>query len=330
MGRRRRSRSRSLTAWRNRLRRQAGQLLQAARAAVCMMRAMPKLPKPPVSAKSLLLLVLPLAVACASHPDQRAEPAAAPPPAVADPTAAKLQAALAGGHRAEKNRARDVYRHPAETLTFFGLRDDMTVVELWPGGGWYTEILGPVLKEKGKLIVTGNDPNGPPDAPATKRAKEYADGLASKADVLGKVQLAVIAPPEKLELGPPASADLVMTFRNLHGWLNGKYADKVFAAAFAVLKPGGVLGLEEHRGNPGQDPKTGYVEETVAIRLAEAAGFKLVEKSEINANPKDTKDYEQGVWTLPPSYRLGDKDRAKYAAIGESDRMTLKFVKPAR
>jgi predicted methyltransferase len=275
---------------------------------------------------SLLLVAGAALAACAHHTEK---PAAPPAPVVEDVTATKLKAAIAGNQRADKNRARDVYRHPAETLTFFGLRDDMTVVELWPGGGWYTEILGPVLKEKGKLIVTGGDPNGPPDAPATKRAKEYVDGLAKRADALGKVELAVIAPPEKVELGPPGSVDLVMTFRNLHGWLNGKYADKVFAAAFTVLKPGGVFGLEEHRGNPGQDPKTGYVEEAVAIKLAEAAGFKLVGKSDINANPKDTKDHPEGVWTLPPTFRLGDKDREKYAAIGESDRMTLKFVKPA-
>jgi predicted methyltransferase len=266
--------------------------------------------------------------ACARTPAKPPETAAAAP-AAEDATAAKIKAALAGAHRPEKNRARDVYRHPLETLTFFGLRDDMTVVELWPGGGWYTEVLGPVLKEKGKLIVTGNDPNGPADAPATKRAKEYADGLQKASAVIGNVQLAVIAPPEKLELGAPGSADLVVTFRNLHGWLNGKYADKVFAAAFTVLKPGGVFGLEEHRGNPGQDSKSGYVEEAVAIHLAEAAGFKLAAKSEINANPKDTKDYPEGVWTLPPTLRLKDKDHEKYEAIGESDRMTLKFVKPA-
>jgi predicted methyltransferase len=285
--------------------------------------------KNPSSWKSLLLVAPFALVACAHHAEKPAEPVAAPAPAVEDATATKLKAAIAGSHRPEKNRARDGFRHPAETLAFFGLRDDMTVIELWPGGGWYTEILGPVLKEKGKLVVTGGDPNGPPDAPATKRAKEYVDGLAKRADVLGKVELAVIAPPEKVELGPPASADLVMTFRNLHGWLNGKYADKVFAAAFAVLKPGGTFGLEEHRGNPGQDPKTGYVEEAVAIKLAEAAGFKLAARSEVNANPKDTKDHPEGVWTLPPTYRLGDKDREKYTAIGESDRMTLKFVKPA-
>jgi predicted methyltransferase len=292
-----------------------------------MMRAMRKTPS---SSKSLFLLPVLALAACASQPEKRADVAPAPAAApVEDPTATKLKTVLAGSHRVEKNRVRDPHRHPAETLTFFGLRDDMTVVELWPGGGWYTEILGPVLKEKGKLVVTGNDPNGPADAPATKRAKEFADGLVSKADVIGKVELAVIAPPEKLVLGPPGSADLVLTFRNLHGWLNNKYADKVFAAAFAVLKPGGVLGLEEHRGNPGQDPKSGYVEEAVAIKLAEAAGFKLAEKSEINANPKDTKDHPEGVWTLPPTLRLGDKDREKYAAIGESDRMTLRFVKPA-
>jgi predicted methyltransferase len=243
-------------------------------------------------------------------------------------TSEKLRAALAGAHRSEANRARDVYRHPVETLSFFGLRDDMTVVELWPGGGWYTEVLGPVLKDRGKLIVTSYDPNGPPEAYNTKRAKELEALIESKRAVVGNVQVAIVAPPDQLELGPPASADVVLTFRNLHNWITGKIADQVLAAAFRVLKPGGVLGVVEHRARPGQDIKSGYVEESVAIALAERAGFRLVARSEINANPKDTKDYPEGVWTLPPTLRLGDRDRAKYLAIGESDRMTLRFVKP--
>lgn len=255
-------------------------------------------------------------------------PPAGGPESPAAATSAKLAAALQGTHRDEKNRARDVHRHPMETLTFFGLRDDMTVVELWPGGGWYTEILGPVLKERGRLVLTSSDPGGDPNAYATKRAKEIRALLAAHPQAYGNVDFAIIDPPNTVDLGPPGSADLVVTFRNVHGWLGGKYADKVFAAAFAVLKPGGVLGVVEHRANPGMDVKTGYVEEPVVIGLAEAAGFKLVEKSEINANPRDTKDHPEGVWTLPPSLRLGDKDRDKYLAIGESDRMTLKFVKP--
>lgn len=240
----------------------------------------------------------------------------------------KLASALAGTHRSDKNRKRDIYRHPAETLTFFGLRDDMNVVELWPGGGWYTEVLAPVLQEHGKLTVTSADTSGDPNDYMVKRAKEMAELKATNPAVFGKVELAIIAPPEKLQLGPPNSVDLVVTFRNLHGWMGGGMADKVVKASFDVLKPGGVFGVEDHRGAAGSDPKTGYVDEAAAIALIESAGFKLVQKSEINANPKDTKDHPNGVWALPPSLRNGDTDRAKYEAIGESDRFTLKFTKP--
>jgi predicted methyltransferase len=289
-------------------------------------------PRFPRLASALVLSPLLLFSACKSGPEPAPSgttPAAAE--AASDATTAKVATVLAASHRSEKNRARDAYRHPAETLKFFGLRDDMTVIELWPGGGWYTEILGPVLKERGKLFVTSYDPNGPEDSNNTKSARKLRDSLAENAPIYGSVQMAIIAPPDKLELGPPNSVDLVVTFRNLHNWINaknGSIAEKVIAAAYAVLKPGGTFGLVEHRANPGQDLKSGYVEEAVAIRYAESAGFKLVEKSEINANPKDTKDHPEGVWTLPPSLRLGDKDRDKYVAIGESDRMTLKFVKP--
>jgi predicted methyltransferase len=292
----------------------------------------------------LALLLLPLSVSalasCASGkgaqsgtPATGAAPAAATAPAapaIDDATGQKLRAALAGGHRSEKNRARDVHRHPFETLSFFGLRDDMTVVELWPGGGWYTEVLAPVLKDRGKLVVTNFDPNGPADAYYTKRAKEMNALLAKDPTIFGKVEQAPIDPPAKLVLGAPGSADLVVTFRSVHGWMSDNMADKVFAASYDVLKPGGVLGVVDHRGKPGLDPKSGYVQESDVIRLAESVGFKLADKSEINANPKDTKDHPQGVWALPPSYAHGDKDREKYAAIGESDRMTLKFVKPGK
>jgi predicted methyltransferase len=248
-------------------------------------------------------------------------------------TAAAIDAALAGAHRSDANKARDAYRHPKETLTFFGLRKDMTVVELWPGsGGWYTEVLAPVLKDQGKLYAAHVDPV---DAPQGGRdgLTKYQAKLAANPDLYGKVTVTTLW-NKGADIAPPGSADMVVTFRNIHNWMGREWAPQAFAAAYKALKPGGVFGVEEHRGNPAvaQDPKaaSGYVNEDYAIKMIEAAGFKLVDRSEINANPKDTKDYEKGVWTLPPNFTMGDVDRAKYAAIGESDRFTLKFVKPAR
>jgi predicted methyltransferase len=246
-------------------------------------------------------------------------------------TSAAIDASLAGTQRSDANRARDVYRHPKQTLTFFGLRQDMTVVEIWPGaGGWYTEVLAPVLKDHGKLYAAevAPDPSNP-NVAVTRDT--YGKKLAANPDVYGKVIVTDLG-PDATNIAPPGSVDLVVTFRNIHNWMRRDYAVKVFQAAYTALKPGGVLGVEEHRGNPAvsQDPqaRSGYVNEDVAIRMIEGVGFKLVDKAEINANPKDMKDYEKGVWTLPPVYTEGDKDREKYAAIGESDRMTLKFVKP--
>lgn len=246
-------------------------------------------------------------------------------------TAAAIDAALAGTHRSAANKARDKYRHPKETLTFFGLRQDMTVVELWPGtGGWYTEVLAPVLKDKGTCYAAHVNPTEVSQS-QQDGLKTYQAKLAANPDVYGKVIVTAVG-ANALEIAPAGSADLVVTFRNIHNWMGREWAPKAFEAAFKALKPGGILGVVEHRGNPAvpQDPKAanGYVNEEFAIQLIEGAGFKLVDRSEVNANPKDTKDYEKGVWTLPPAFRLGDKDREKYAAIGESDRFTLKFVKP--
>jgi predicted methyltransferase len=253
-------------------------------------------------------------------------------PAFAATTEDALRAAVASPARAEADRARDAQRHPVETLTFFGLEPNHHVLELWPGRGWYSEILGPVLKEKGKLSVTNADPNGPQDKYQFKMAREYADWLAANEARIGRVHVLQVAPPEQIALGEAESVDLAVTFRNNHTWLNGGYHDAVYREVFRVLKPGGVLGVVQHRAPDGSDPaetmKRGYVPEATVIAAAEAAGFVLDARAEINANPRDTKDYPKGVWTLPPNFAEGDKDREKYAAIGESDRMTLRFVKP--
>ncbi len=246
---------------------------------------------------------------------------------------AAIRVAVQGPQRSEQARARDKYRNPVETLSFFGLKPEMTVVELWPGGGWYTDILAPVLAERGKLIVTSFDPQGPKESPMTKSAVRFQQKLSANPSLYGKAQVAVVTPPASIVLGPDNSADMVLTFRNIHNWVGAGYEEKIYAAAFKVLKKGGVLGVEEHRAPVGADPAksatdTGYMPEDYVIKKIEAAGFKLDSKSEINANPKDTKNYKGGVWTLPPTLSQGEKDREKYLAIGESDRMTLKFVKP--
>jgi predicted methyltransferase len=248
-------------------------------------------------------------------------------------TSAALDAVLAGNQRSAENRARDVYRHPKETLLFFGLRPEMKVVEVWPDpGGWYTEVIAPLLREKGKYYAAVLDA-APGNANQEKRVADYRAKLASRPDIYDRVEITVLSDSGK-DLVTAGSVDMVLTFRNIHNWMARGTAQQHFATMFRALKPGGTLGVVEHRGNPAkpQDPqaRTGYVNEQYAIDLIEAQGFKLVAKSEINANPKDTKDYEQGVWTLPPVYRLGDLDRDKYRAIGESDRFTLRFVKPAR
>jgi len=247
-------------------------------------------------------------------------------------TAATLDNVLGGGHRSADNQARDVYRHPKETLLFFGLRPQMSVVEIWPDpAGWYTEVIAPVVREKGKYYAAVLDA-APGNANQEKRVADYKQKLAARPDLYDRVIVTKL-PADGGDLVPPGSVDMVVTFRNMHNWMARGIAPAAFASMFKALKPGGTLGVVEHRGNPAQpqDPqaKSGYVNEQFAIDLIEAQGFRLVAKSEINANPKDTKDYEQGVWTLPPVYRLGDKDRAKYAEIGESDRFTLRFVKPA-
>ncbi len=251
-----------------------------------------------------------------------------------DPHGAKtvLSQLAIGPHRSEANIARNVYRHPVETLLFFDLRDDMTVVEITPGGGWYTEILAPFLRDQGQYYAAGFDEESNSEF-VRKGTARFKAKLAEHPALYDKVVMTPLAPPDKTEIAPAASADMVLTFRNVHNWMDAGTVDGVFAAMFAALKPGGMLGVVEHRGNPAiaQDPKakSGYVNEAYVITLAEKAGFKLADKSEINANPNDSKDYEGGVWTLPPTLRLKEQDRERYLGIGESDRMTLKFVKPA-
>jgi len=219
------------------------------------------------------------------------------------------------------------------TVTFFGLRPDMTVVEVWPGGGEYTEILATLLKRRGRLYEAHLDPTS--SEYVRRTVDDFRAKLAARPDLYDKVVVTTLAaPPASAAIAPAGSADLVVTFGNLHNWMMFGWQREAFAAMHAALKPDGVLGVVEHRGDPKwpQDPKaaSGYVHEQYAIELIESVGFKLVGRSEVNANPKDTKDYEKGVWTLPPTFAAGAKDRARYAAIGESDRFTLKFVKVAR
>ncbi len=245
----------------------------------------------------------------------------------------ELQKILNGKHRSEENKHRDQYRHPEQTLAFFDVKDDMTVVEIWPGKGWYTEILAPYLRDKGKLYAAHFSPEN--QEPYFKESlKAYLDKLRKQPKLYGKVEVTVLQPPKQVKIAPDESADRALTFRNVHNWMGKDQATEVFSAMFKALKPGGILGIVEHRGSSikPQDPKalSGYVSEDYIIALARNAGFEYLAKSEINANPKDTKNYPEGVWTLPPSLKLKDKDREKYLAIGESDRMTIKFIKPER
>lgn len=240
-----------------------------------------------------------------------------------------LQAAIAGKHRLAANVARDGARHPYETLSFFGIQPSMTVVELAPEGGWYTEILAPYLRDKGKLIGAGDTIK-----PEHRYAMLFRKKLDSNPAVFDKVQIGVFEPPVKYDFAPAGSVDMVLTFRNVHNWVEiGDDKMKVMLkSVYDSLKPGGVFGVVEHRlpAAMAQDAKasSGYLHEAYVIKLVESAGFKLAAKSEVNANPKDTAGHKQGVWALPPTLANKDEDRATYLAIGESDRMTLKFVKP--
>ena len=246
---------------------------------------------------------------------------------------AAIDRILAGDHRSAEHRARDRYRHPAETLQFFGVGPQMTVVEVWPGAGWYTEVLAPLLHERGKLYAAHLDPASSEYARQT--VETFQAKLSARPDLYDKVTVTTLAaPPARNEIAPAGSADVVLTFRNMHNWMMFGWERAAFEAMHAALKPGGVLGVVEHRGNPEipQDPKaaSGYVNEQYAIDLIQSVGFRLVARSDINANPGDRKNYEKGVWTLPPSYAADESDRSLYGQIGESDRFTLKFEKIAK
>lgn len=245
-----------------------------------------------------------------------------------------MDAVLAGDQRGSSrsgvpNSSRDGARNPAETLKFFGLQPDSSVVEIWPSGGWYTEIIAPFIAENGQFY--GAHFPGGTDMEFFNRARDaYKAKLDADPEVYGNAQVTEMY-PGKMALAPEP-VDLVLSFRNVHNWMSRDFQDEAMQAFYDVLKPGGILGIVEHRGDPGseQDPKaeSGYVTEEYTVALAEKAGFVLDGKSEINANPSDTRNHPEGVWTLPPTLRLGDEDREKYLEIGESDRYTLRFRKP--
>ena len=235
-----------------------------------------------------------------------------------------LEAAINSNDRDSKNINRDEYRNPYETLSFFGIKSNMKVVELSPGGGWYTEILANYLHDPGVLIAAHFDKDS--ERAYFKRGRANYEKKMSSNSMYDNVKIVDLSST----LANPQSVDAVLTFRNLHNWL-GSQIDLIFSNSYKVLKPGGIMGVVEHRAKPGTSleemKKSGYVTEEYAIKIAKKHGFKLVSKSEINANPKDTKDHPKGVWTLPPNLRLKEVDKEKYLEIGESDRMTLLFKK---
>ena len=246
-----------------------------------------------------------------------------------------LGVAISGPQRGDKARDRDIYRHPEETLEFFQLAPSQTVLEIAPGGGWYTEILAPYLHAHGKLYEAEyQEPQATPSAEAQTNHASFARKLAATPAVYGNVVVGTLQAGQFSGFPANGNVDRVLTFRNIHNWIKDGQIDANLRAFYAALKPGGILGVEEHRAAPGtslqQTIQTGYVTEDYVIQHAQAAGFQLAGRSEVNSNPRDTKDYPNGVWSLPPTYQGGDVDRARFAAIGESDRMTLRFVKPAQ
>jgi predicted methyltransferase len=241
-----------------------------------------------------------------------------------------LQALLPAAHRSPANVVRDPYRHPAETLAFFGVRADSKVVEITPGSaGYYMEILAPWLRHRGLYVAASRDPSEPPQYIADHQ--KLLARLKAEPQLYDQVRV-VPFKSDWHEIAAPGSMDMVLTFRNLHNWIERREIEGVLKVFHRALKRGGVLGVVDHRGRTDLPQEaqlaSGYVREDYAIALIERAGFRLAERAEINANPRDTKDYPEGVWSLPPTYRMKDVDRARFAAIGESDRFTLKFIKP--
>ena len=239
-----------------------------------------------------------------------------------------LESIISGNHRSDKNMARDQYRHPLETLQFFGLKNDMTVVEIYPGGGWYQEILAPYLNSKGQYISATYDPDSE-DKRTRERYQNEQNRLAARKDLYGK---AIMVPLKGNSYGEPASADMVLTFRNYHNWVGNSEFEKL-RAIYNTLKSGGILGITDHRSNTTVDGK-GYTCEPCMIKDAEAIGFIYLGATQINANPKDSKDHPGGVWNLLPTLSKNGLDESSLAKrqnelkkIGESDRYTLKFLK---
>ena len=311
----------------------------ARRAALAENRVPFRIRTPPMTRHATTALAFALGctlAACAQTPASNDAPGASAEAAAVQADAGNaLEAAIAGAWRTPENVARDQFRHPRQTLAFFGVEPGHTVVEITPGGGWYAEILAPYLRDGGEYVAAVVDPQSQPEGRGRDYQQRNKSGLEAKVagapEQYGNARIIAFDPAAPV-FGPSGSADHVLTFRNVHNWRGDGHAEAMFRGFFEVLKPGGVLGVVEHRaaGDVPADDESGYVGQAQVVALAEAAGFRLEESSEINANPKDTKDHPNGVWTLPPVNRHDAEDDALYQAIGESDRMTLRFVKPTQ